>query len=98
MRREYPRRRLKSQKNAKNNLGQICSPIAIIVRSESCALQINAGNPLKKHVEGTLKKIRIGPKQKLKIWECSGNFPDHGQISNPVRFLGHSKSSAKVTN
>ena len=67
MRREYPRRRLKSQKNAKNNSGQICSPIAIIVRSKSCAMQKNARKPLKKHVGGTLKKIRIWPKQRLKI-------------------------------
>jgi len=92
--REYPSRKLKSQKNAKNNLGQICSPIAIIVRSESCAMPKNAGNPLKKHVGGTLKKSGLG--RRLKIWECSGNFP--GQIFNPVRFLVRSKSSAKVTN
>ena len=96
IRREYPSRKLKSQKNSKNNLGQICSLIAIMLLSESCAMLKNAGNPLKNHVGGTLKKIQIGPKQKLKIWECSGNFP--GQIFNPVRFLVRSKSSAKVTN
>ena len=54
--REYPSRKLKSQKNSKNNLGQICSLIAIILRSESCAMQKNVRNPLKKHVGGYLKE------------------------------------------